>query len=146
MSVVSLRCEQNSFPVDKIYTVKKIYRIPVNFFTKPFRNGKTPYADKEFLVPSREGIFCLLRREKYSSFCRGNFFLSVECYISLFLLQYFPIEFTGKLMEDSWLAKGAPGRVAINSAAEKKLWPLLLNCKCELVKILVNQSYYYKES
>ncbi len=49
-------------------------------------------------------------------------------------------------MEDSWLAKGAPGRVAINSAAEKKLWPLLLNCKCELVKILVNQSYYYKES
>jgi hypothetical protein len=27
-----------------------------------------------------------LRREKYSSLCRGNFFLSVECYISLFPL------------------------------------------------------------
>jgi hypothetical protein len=58
---------------------------------------------RDFLVPSREGIFCLLRREKYSSFCRGNFFLSVECYISLFY----------KLMEDSCLATGVPGRVAI---------------------------------
>jgi hypothetical protein len=66
---------------------------------------------KIFLVPSREGIFCLLRREKYSSFCRGNFFLSVECFFPYF--PYFPIKFTGKLMEDSWLATGAPGRVAI---------------------------------
>ena len=69
-----------------LYTVKKIYRIPVFFFTKPFRNGKTPMLTRDFLVPSREGIFCLLRREKYSSLCRGNFFLSVECYISLFPL------------------------------------------------------------
>jgi hypothetical protein len=68
------------------YTVKKIYRIPVFFFTKPFRNGKTPLLTRDFLVTSREGIFCLLRREKYSSLCRGNFFLSVECYISLFPL------------------------------------------------------------
>jgi hypothetical protein len=68
------------------YTVKKIYRIPVFFFTKPFRNGKTPLLTRDFLVTSREGIFCLLRREKYSSPCRGNFFLSVECYISLFPL------------------------------------------------------------
>jgi hypothetical protein len=67
-------------------TVKKIYRIPVFFFTKPFRNGKTPMLTRDFLVPTREGIFCLLRREKYSSLCRGNFFLSVECYISLFPL------------------------------------------------------------
>ncbi len=68
------------------YTVKKIYGIPVFFFTKPFRNGKTPMLTRDFLVPSREGIFCLLRREKYSSLCKGNFFLSVECYISLFPL------------------------------------------------------------
>jgi hypothetical protein len=26
---------------------------------------------------------------------------------------YFPIKFTGKLLEDSWLATGAPGRAAI---------------------------------
>jgi hypothetical protein len=69
---------------------------------------------RDFLVPSREGIFCLLKREKYSSFCRGNFFLSVESYISLFpYFPYFPIKFTGKLNEDSWLATGALGRVAI---------------------------------
>jgi hypothetical protein len=55
-------------------TVKKIYRIPVFLFTKPFRNGKTPMLTRDFLVPSREGIFCLLRRKKYSSLCRGNFF------------------------------------------------------------------------
>jgi hypothetical protein len=69
-----------------LYTVKIFCRIPVFFFTKPFRNGKTPMLTRDFLVPSREGIFCLLRREKYSSLCRGNFFLSVECYISLFPL------------------------------------------------------------
>jgi hypothetical protein len=94
-----------------LYTVKIFYRIPVFFFTKPFRNGKIPILTRDFLVPSREGIICLLRREKYSSFCRGNFFLSVECYISLFPL--FPYKFTEKFMEDSWLATGAPGRVAI---------------------------------
>jgi hypothetical protein len=92
-------------------TVKNIHGIPVFFFTKPFRNGKTPMLTRDFLVPSREGIFCLLRREKYSSLCRGNFFFSVECYIPYF--PYFPIKFTGKLLEDSWLATGAPGRVAI---------------------------------
>jgi hypothetical protein len=69
------------------YTVKKNYRIPAVFFTKPFRNGKTPMLTSDFLVPPREGIFCLLRREKYSSLCRGNFFLSVECYISLLNLE-----------------------------------------------------------
>ncbi len=57
-----------------------------SIFTKPFRNGKTPMLTRDFLVPSREGIFCLLRREKYSSFCRGNFLLSVDCSISLFPL------------------------------------------------------------
>jgi hypothetical protein len=76
-------------------TVKKIYRIPVFFVTKPFRNGKTPMLTRDFLIPSREGIFCLLRREKYSSLCRGNFFLSVECYISLFPL--FPYKIYRKI-------------------------------------------------
>jgi hypothetical protein len=37
---------------------------------------------------------------------------------------YFPIIFTGKLMEDSWLATGAPGRVAIKfSRCEKNYGP-----------------------
>jgi len=90
-----------------VYTVKKFYRIPVFFFTKPFRNGKTPMLTRDFLVPSREGIFCLLRREKYSSFCRGNVFLSVECYISLISL----LDLQER--EDSRLATGALGRVAI---------------------------------
>ncbi len=62
---------------------KKNLQNSCTFFTKPFRNGKNPMLTRDFFVPSREGIFCLLRREKYSSFCRGNFFLSVECYISL---------------------------------------------------------------
>jgi hypothetical protein len=60
---------QEEHDAEKEYTVKKIYRIPVFFFTKPFRNGKTPMLTRDFLVPSREGIFCLLRRKKYSSLC-----------------------------------------------------------------------------
>jgi hypothetical protein len=66
---------------------------------------------RDFVVPSREGIFCLLKREKCSSYCRSNFFLGVGCFISLIPL--FSIIFTGKLMEDSWLATRAPGRVGI---------------------------------
>ncbi len=124
---------------------KKISRIPVFFFTKPFRNGKTPMLTRDFLVPSREGNFCLLRREKYSSFCRGNFLLSVECYISLFPL--FPFKFTGKLMEDSWLATRALGRVAIKFGRwEKNSAPFVKMQVWKSVKILVNQSYYYREN
>jgi hypothetical protein len=67
---------------------------------------------RDFLIPSREGIFCLLRREKYSSLCRGNCVSSLLNVIFPFF-PYFPIKFTGKLLEDSWLATGAPGRVAI---------------------------------
>jgi hypothetical protein len=88
-----------------------MYRIPVFFFTKTFRSGKTPMLTRDFWVPSRKGIFCLLRREKWSFFCRGNIFLVVECIFPYF--PYFTIIFTGKLMDDSWLATGMPGRVAI---------------------------------
>jgi hypothetical protein len=66
---------------------------------------------RDFLVPSREGIFCLLRREKYSSLCRGNFSSLLNVVFPYF--PCFPIKFTEKLLEDSWLATGAPGRVAI---------------------------------
>jgi hypothetical protein len=65
---------------------KKIYRIPV-FFYQTFQKQENPYMlTRNFLVPSREGIFCLLRREKSSSYFRGNFFPAVGCYISLFPL------------------------------------------------------------
>jgi hypothetical protein len=66
---------------------------------------------RDFLVPSREGIFCLLRREKCSSYCRGIFSLLLGVIFPYF--PYFPIKFTGKLLEDSRLATGAPGRVDI---------------------------------
>jgi hypothetical protein len=118
---------RNWFLIDPLHFTlhcKKILQNSCIFFTKPFRNGKTLILTRDFLVPCREGIFCLLRREKYSSFCRGNFFLSVECYISYF--PYFPIEFTRKLMEDSWLATGALGRVAIKFGRwEKNLAPFV---------------------
>ncbi len=68
------------------YTVKNFYRIPVFFFTKPFRNGKTPMLTRDFLVPSREEIFLSFEEGKVFLFLQSNFFLSVECYISLFPL------------------------------------------------------------
>ena len=39
------------------YTVKKIYRIPVFFFTKPFRNGKTPMLTRDFWCPPEKEFF-----------------------------------------------------------------------------------------
>jgi hypothetical protein len=66
---------------------------------------------RDFLVPSREGIFCLLRREKFP-LSAGVIFSSLLNVIFPYF-PYFPIKFTGKLLEDSWLATGAPGRVAI---------------------------------
>jgi hypothetical protein len=90
---------------------------------------------RDFLVPCREGIFCLLRREKYSSFCRGNFFLSVECYIPYF--PSFPIKFTGKLMEDFWLATGAGQSGHKIRPLRKKFGPF---CQIASVKISENSS------
>ncbi len=60
------------------------------------------------LVPFREGIFCL-SRGKSVPLTAGVIFSSILNVI----LPYFPIIFTGKLLEDSWLVSGAPGRVAI---------------------------------
>jgi hypothetical protein len=51
------RTERKVSMVKIYYTVKIFYRIPVFFFTKPFRNRKTPMLTRDFLVPSREGIF-----------------------------------------------------------------------------------------
>jgi hypothetical protein len=55
-------------------------------------------------------VYLLFEEGKVFLLLQGNFFLAVECYIFLFPL--FPIIFTGKLLEDFWLATGASGRVA----------------------------------
>jgi len=47
--------QRKDFPVTA-YTVKKIYRIPVFFFTKPFRNGKTPMLTRDFWCPPEKGF------------------------------------------------------------------------------------------
>ncbi len=126
-------------------TVKIFSRIPVFFFTKPFRNGKTPMLTRDFLVPSREGIFCLLRG-KSIPLSAGVIFSSLLNVIFPYF-PYFPIKFTGKLLEDSWLATGAPGRVAIKFGRWQKNSARFVKLQVwNLVKILVNQSYYYREN
>jgi hypothetical protein len=65
---------------------------------------------RDFLVPSREGIFCLLGRESIP-LSAGVIFSSLLNVIFPYF-PYFPIKFTGKLKEDSWLATGGLGRVA----------------------------------
>ncbi len=94
-----------------MYTVKKIYRIPVFFLPNLSETGK-PYADK--------GFFGDLKRRNFLSFGGGKGIpLSAGVIFSSLLnvifpyFPYFPIKFTGKLLEDSWLAIGAPGSVAI---------------------------------
>jgi hypothetical protein len=103
------------------YTVKKFTEF-LYFFTKHFRNGKTPMLTRDFLVPSREGIFCLLRREKYSIPLSAEVIFSSLLNVIFLYFPYFPIKFTGKLMEDSWLATGAPGRLAIKFGVCEKNW------------------------
>jgi hypothetical protein len=66
---------------------------------------------RDFLLPSREGIFCLLRREKCPSYCRGNFFLAAGCYIFLFPL--FPYYIYRKINGRFLAGHRRPGRVAI---------------------------------
>jgi hypothetical protein len=84
---------------------KKNLQIPVFFLSNISETGKPPMLTRDFLLPSREGIFCLLRREKYSSFCRGNFFLSFECYISVFPLLVISLL---NVQENYWKIPGWP--------------------------------------
>ncbi len=94
------------------------------FFTKPFRNGKTPMLTRDFLVPSREGIFVFWGGKSIALFA-GVIFSSLFNVIFPYF-PYFPIKFTGKLMWDSRLATGAPGRVAIKFCRrEKNLAPFV---------------------
>jgi hypothetical protein len=62
-------------------------------------------------VPFRERIFCLLRGKSVPLTAGVIFSLILNVILPYF--PYFPIIFTGKLLEDSWLVRGAPGRVAI---------------------------------
>jgi hypothetical protein len=66
---------------------------------------------RDFLVPSREGFFCFLRRESIPLSAGVIFFSLLNVIFPYF--PYFPIKVKGKLREDSWLATGALGRVAI---------------------------------
>ena len=124
----------------EVYTVKKIYRIPVFYFTRFFRNGKTPMLTRDFWCPPEKEFFVFWGGKSIPLSAGVIFFLSVECYISLFPL--FPFKFTGKLMEDSWLATRAPGRVAIKFGHwEKNSAPFVQLQVWKSVKILVNQSF-----
>ncbi len=93
------------------HTVKKIYRIPVFFFTKPFRNGKTPMLTRDFLCPPEKEFF-VFWGGKSIPLSAGVIFSS-QLNVIFPYFPYFPIKFTGKLLEDSWLATGVPGRGAI---------------------------------
>ncbi len=115
------------------------------FFTKTFRKGKTPMLTRDFLVPSREGIFFFWGGNSIPLSAGVIFFSLLNVIFPYF--PYFPIKFTGKLMEDSWLATGAQGRVVIKFGRwEKNSAPFVKLQVWKSVKILVNQSYYYREN
>jgi hypothetical protein len=73
-------------------TLLKIFTEFLYFFYQNFQKRENPYDNKGFLVPSRGGIFCLLRRESvplpagviFSSLLNVYFPLSL---ISLLYLQ-----------------------------------------------------------
>ncbi len=127
------------------FTVKKIYRIPVFFFTKPFRNGKTPMVTRDFWYPPEKEFF-VFWGGKSIPLSAGVIFSSL-LKVMFPYFPYFPIKFTGKFMEDSWLATGAPGRVAIKFGHwEKNSAPFVKLQVWKSVNIIVNQSYYHREN
>jgi hypothetical protein len=66
---------------------------------------------RDFLVPSREGIVCLFEGKSVPLTAGVIFSLLLNVIFLYFPL--FPIIYTGKLMEDSWLDTGELDRVAI---------------------------------
>ncbi len=128
-----------------LYTVKKLTEF-LYFFYQTFQKRENPYADK--------GFFDSLQRRNFLSFEEGKVFLSISAGVIFSSLlnvifpyfPYFPIKFTGELLEDSWLATGAPGREAIKFGRwEKNSAPFVKLQVWNSVKILVNQSYYYRK-
>jgi hypothetical protein len=100
------------------------------FFYQNFQKQENP--------PCWQGIFWCPPEKQFFVFWGGkSISLSAGVIFSSLLIvifpyfPYFPIKLTGKLMEDSWLATGAPGRVAIKFGRwEKNLAPFV-GCKCE---------------
>ncbi len=66
-------------------------------FYQNFQKRENPYADKGFFSALQRRNFLSLRRVKCSSYCRHNFFLAIECHISLFPL--FPYYIYRKINE-----------------------------------------------
>jgi hypothetical protein len=135
---------KTSISVDRI-TVKKFTEF-LYFFYQTFQKRENPYADKGFFGALQRRNFFVFWAGKSIPLSAGVIFSSLLNVIFPYL-PYFPNKFTGKLMEDSWLATGAPGRVAIKFCRWEKNSPLFVKLLVwKSVKILVNPSYYHREN
>ena len=114
-------------------TVKIFYRIPVFFLPNLSDTGKSQCWQGIFWCPPEKGFSVLWGGNNVPLTAGVIFSLLLDVIFPYF--PYFPIIFTGKLMEDSWLATGVPGRVAIKFGHwEKNLAPFvklskLLKCQ-----------------
>ncbi len=136
-----------AFPREECFpcTVKKMCRIPVFFLPNISGTGKPLCWQGIFWCPPEKEFF-VFWGGKSIPLSAGVIFSSLMNVIFPYF-PYFPIKFTGKLLEDSWLATGAPSRVAIKFGGwEKNLAPFVKLQVWNSVKILVNQSYYYREN
>jgi hypothetical protein len=98
-----------------LYTVKKLHNSCI-FLPKPSETGKLLCWQGNFWCPPQGRIFLVFEEVKVFSYCRGNFFLDVECYISLFLLfpDYIYRKITGRFLAGH-RSSGQSGH---------KIWPL----------------------
>ncbi len=109
-----------------IHTVKKITEFLYFFLPNLSETGKPLCWQGIFWFPPEKEFF-VFWGGKSIPLLAGVIFSSLLNVIFPYF-PYFPIKLTGKLLEDSWLATGAPGRVATkfgrwekNSAAFVKL-------------------------
>ena len=127
----------NTYSSSWQYTVKKMYRIPVFFLPNFSETGKPLCWQGIFWCPPEKEFF-VFWGGKSIPLSAGVIFSSLLNVIFPYF-PYFPIKFTGKLLEDSWLATGAPGRVAIKFGRwEKNSAPFVKLQVWNSVKFLVN--------
>jgi hypothetical protein len=121
-----------------------MFRIPVFFLPKLSETGKPLCFQGIFWCPPEKEFFVFSGGKSVPLIAGVIFSLLLDVIFPYF--PYFLMIFTGTLMEDSWMARGAPGRMAIKFGHGEKIRPLFVKLQVsKSVKILVYQSYYYRE-
>jgi hypothetical protein len=127
-------------------TVKFFFIEFLYFFYQTIQKRENPYADKGFFgaLQRMDFLSFVLRREKFFSNCRGNFFLAVGCYISLFPLfpYYIYRKINGRFLAGHRSARQSGHKIR---PLRKNSAPFVKFQVSKPVKSLVKSKLFYRE-